>query len=211
VTARARTASDLICDITGPRISTATSTWPPRSAVITGAGSGFGLELARLGAKKGLNLVLTDVQQDALDEAVHELRSVGAKVAALRGDVSRPEDVQALADMLERIRTALGGKPLIITSGYRCRELNRAVGGVATSDHTLGCAADVVCPAYGTPYEVAKALAPQMARLGIGQLALEGIKGKSWIHLSSRTPARQADRVITITDAGTQLGIQPIA
>lgn len=73
------------------------------TVVITGAGSGFGLELARLGAQKGLNLVLTDVQQDALDAVVQELRGQKAKVAALRGDVSRPEDVQALADMcLER-------------------------------------------------------------------------------------------------------------
>lgn len=76
---------------------------PGLTAVITGAGSGFGLELARLGAKKGLNLVLTDVQQDALDEAVAELSAVGeqtgTKVAALRGDVSRAEDVQALADL----------------------------------------------------------------------------------------------------------------
>jgi short-subunit dehydrogenase len=73
------------------------------TVVITGAGSGFGLELARLGAQKGFNLVLTDVQQDALDAVVQELRGQKAKVAALRGDVSRPEDVQALADMcLER-------------------------------------------------------------------------------------------------------------
>ena len=73
------------------------------TVVITGAGSGFGLELARLGAKKGLNLVLTDVQQDALDDVVQELRGVRAKVAAVRGDVSRPEDVKALADLcLER-------------------------------------------------------------------------------------------------------------
>ena len=72
---------------------------PGQTAVITGAGSGFGLELARLGAKKGLNLVLTDVQQDALDAAVAELTAAGAKVAALRGDVSRAEDVQALADL----------------------------------------------------------------------------------------------------------------
>lgn len=74
-----------------------------QTAVITGAGSGFGLELARLGAKKGLNLVLTDVQQDVLDAAVAELSATGeqtgTKVAALRGDVSRAEDVQALADL----------------------------------------------------------------------------------------------------------------
>jgi len=70
-----------------------------QTAVITGAGSGFGLELARLAAAKGLNLVLTDVQQDALDAAVAELSAVGVQVAALRGDVSRAEDVQALADL----------------------------------------------------------------------------------------------------------------
>ena len=70
-----------------------------QTAVITGAGSGFGLELARLAAAKGLNLVLTDVQQDALDAAVAELTAVGVQVAALRGDVSRADDVQALADL----------------------------------------------------------------------------------------------------------------
>lgn len=73
------------------------------TAVITGAGSGFGLELARLGAQRGMNLVLTDVQQDALDAVVEELSAKGAQVAALRGDVSRATDVQALADLcLER-------------------------------------------------------------------------------------------------------------
>lgn len=70
-----------------------------QTAVITGAASGFGLELARLGAKRGLNLVLTDVQQDALDATVAELKATGVKVAALRGDVSRAEDVRALADL----------------------------------------------------------------------------------------------------------------
>ena len=76
---------------------------PGQTAVITGAGSGFGLELARFAAKQGLNLVLTDVQQDALDAAVAELSATGeqtgTQVAALLGDVSRAEDVQALADL----------------------------------------------------------------------------------------------------------------
>jgi NAD(P)-dependent dehydrogenase (short-subunit alcohol dehydrogenase family) len=70
-----------------------------RTAVITGAGSGFGLELARLGAERGLNLVLADVQADALDAVMAELQAKGAQVAAIRGDVSRAEDVQALADL----------------------------------------------------------------------------------------------------------------
>ena len=44
-------------------------TFKGRTAVITGAGSGFGLECARIGARLGMNLVLVDVQQDALDQA----------------------------------------------------------------------------------------------------------------------------------------------
>lgn len=119
--------------------------------------------------------------------------------------------VQALAEMLERVRTQLGGKPLIVTSAYRSREVNRAVGGVATSDHTLGHAADVLCPAFGTPYQVAKALVPHLQRLEIGQIILEGVKGKQWLHLSTRTPDKAMNRVITITDAGVQLGIQELA
>ena len=55
-----------------------------QTAVITGAGSGFGLELARLAAAKGLNLVLTDVQQDALDKAVAEMQAAGAQVLAMK-------------------------------------------------------------------------------------------------------------------------------
>ena len=40
-----------------------------KTAVLTGAGSGFGLECARIAAARGMHLVLVDVQQDALDAA----------------------------------------------------------------------------------------------------------------------------------------------
>ncbi len=80
-------------------MSTSLNLQAGQTAVITGAGSGFGLELARLGARQGLNLVLTDVQGDALDAAVAELTGLGAQVAALRGDVSSARDVQLLADL----------------------------------------------------------------------------------------------------------------
>ena len=46
-----------------------------KTAVLTGAGSGFGLECARIGAKLGMNLVLADVQQDALDKTVAEMEA----------------------------------------------------------------------------------------------------------------------------------------
>jgi zinc D-Ala-D-Ala carboxypeptidase len=115
-----------------------------------------------------------------------------------------------LAEMLERIRSTVG-VPITITSAYRCPTLNIAVGGVTSSDHTQGHAADIVAPGYGTPYEVAKLLAPLVSTLGIGQLILEGVKGKQWVHVSTHVPEKISNRIITITDAGAQVGIQVLA
>lgn len=67
-----------------------------KTAVLTGAGSGFGLECARIGARLGMNLVLADVQQDALDKAAAEITAAGAQVLSFRLDVSKAEEVEAL-------------------------------------------------------------------------------------------------------------------
>jgi NAD(P)-dependent dehydrogenase (short-subunit alcohol dehydrogenase family) len=67
-------------------------------AVITGGGSGFGLEFARAAAKHGMKLVLGDVQEDALDAAVREMRAAGAEAIGVRVDVSKAEEVKRLAD-----------------------------------------------------------------------------------------------------------------
>ena len=69
-----------------------------KTAVLTGAGSGFGLECARIGAKLGMNLVLVDVQQDALDQATAEMQALGAEVLAFRLDVSRADQMQAMSE-----------------------------------------------------------------------------------------------------------------
>ncbi len=68
-----------------------------KTAVLTGAGSGFGLECARIGAARGMNLVLVDVQQDALDAAKAELEAAGAQVLARKVDVSDAAQMEALA------------------------------------------------------------------------------------------------------------------
>jgi NAD(P)-dependent dehydrogenase (short-subunit alcohol dehydrogenase family) len=68
-----------------------------RTAVITGAGSGFGLQTALLAAREGMNVVLADVQADALDAAAEQLRALGAPVLAVRVDVSDGTQVGALA------------------------------------------------------------------------------------------------------------------
>ena len=68
-----------------------------KTAVLTGAGSGFGLECARMGARLGMNLVLVDVQQDALDQASAEMQAAGAEVASFRLDVSSADQMQAMS------------------------------------------------------------------------------------------------------------------
>ncbi len=67
-----------------------------KTAVLTGAGSGFGLECARIGAQLGMNLVLVDVQQDALDAAEQEMRAAGAQVLPRKVDVSSATQMEAL-------------------------------------------------------------------------------------------------------------------
>jgi NAD(P)-dependent dehydrogenase (short-subunit alcohol dehydrogenase family) len=66
-----------------------------KTAVITGAGSGFGLETARLAAQRGMNLVLVDVQADALDKAASEFKDV--EMLARVVDVAKADPMEALA------------------------------------------------------------------------------------------------------------------
>jgi len=73
-----------------------------RTAVLTGAGSGFGLECARMGAKLGMNLVLVDVQQDALDRARAEMEQAGVQVLARQVDVSKAAEMESLADAVQQ-------------------------------------------------------------------------------------------------------------
>lgn len=114
------------------------------------------------------------------------------------------------AEMLERIRTALG-VPVTVTSGYRAPAVNRAVGGVTSSDHAQGHAADIIAPGFGTPYQIAKKLAPLIDAMGIGQLIFEHVAGKTWVHVSTRMPEKISNRVITIGNSGARLGIQVAA
>ncbi|GBU15047.1 short-chain dehydrogenase [Polaromonas sp.] len=68
-----------------------------KTAVLTGAGSGFGLECARIAGRLGMNLVLVDVQQDALDLACTELKATGVEVLPFQLDVSNAEQMQAMS------------------------------------------------------------------------------------------------------------------
>jgi NAD(P)-dependent dehydrogenase (short-subunit alcohol dehydrogenase family) len=73
-------------------------TFAGRTAVITGGGSGFGREFARLAHRCDMNVVIADVQEDALEAARAELQAQGARVLALKTDVASAAAVEALAD-----------------------------------------------------------------------------------------------------------------
>ncbi len=83
------------------------------TAVITGAGSGFGLALARLCAQRGMNLALADVQADALELAQTELNLSGVKTLAHRVDVSKASDMAAFADAVSK---AFGAPNLVFNN-----------------------------------------------------------------------------------------------
>ena len=78
------------------------SNFKGKVAVLTGAGSGFGLECAKIGAQLGMKLVLVDVQKDALDAAQAQMQALGAEVMARLVDVSNESQMQALANDVQQ-------------------------------------------------------------------------------------------------------------
>jgi NAD(P)-dependent dehydrogenase (short-subunit alcohol dehydrogenase family) len=84
-----------------------------KTAVLTGAGSGFGLECARIAARLGMNLVLVDVQEDALEQAANELTAQGANVLACKVDVS---DATAMEQLALQVQQRFGAPHLVFNN-----------------------------------------------------------------------------------------------
>lgn len=111
---------------------------------------------------------------------------------------SVPDDlipnVKLTAIKLELVRKALG-KPIIITSGYRCPLLNARVGGVSTSAHTKGLAVDFHC-AYGTPKQICQRLID--AGVQFDKLIQEH---NQWVHIGF-SPSNNRQIVLTAVKQG---------
>jgi len=84
-----------------------------KTAVLTGAGSGFGLECARIGARLGMKLVLADVQQDALERAAAEMKAAGAEVLAQQVDVS---DAAQMGHLARRVQERFGAPHFVFNN-----------------------------------------------------------------------------------------------
>jgi hypothetical protein len=105
-----------------------------------------------------------------------------------------------LASFLERVKTALGGVPVMVNSAYRSKKVNDAVGSKDTSQHRLGCAADIRVPSL-TPDQVVKAI--MAAKLPYDQLIREFDR---WTHVSITNTLNGTPRgqVLIIDKAGTR-------
>lgn len=100
-------------------------------------------------------------------------------------------NLQRLAEFLEQVKTALDGKPIMINSGFRSKQVNDSVGSKDTSQHRIGCAADIRVPGM-TPDAVVRAVIA--AGLPYDQIIREF---DAWTHISvtntpDGTPRRQA-------------------
>jgi hypothetical protein len=105
-----------------------------------------------------------------------------------------------LAAFLEEVKTVLGGKPVMINSAFRCKQVNDAVGSKDTSQHRIGCAADIRVPGV-TPDEVVKAVIA--SGLEYDQVIREFDR---WTHISiPNKPGDKARKQALIIDkAGTR-------
>ena len=113
---------------------------------------------------------------------------------------SEINNLKRLAEMLEEVKTLLDGKPIMINSAFRSKAVNDAVGSKDTSQHRVGCAADIRVPGL-TPDQVVKAIIG--SSIAFDQIIREF---DSWTHISvpnspSGTPRKQA---LIIDKAGTR-------
>jgi hypothetical protein len=103
---------------------------------------------------------------------------------------SEINNLKRLAEMLEKVKTLLDGKPIMVNSAFRSKAVNDAVGSKDTSQHRVGCAADIRVPGL-TPDQVVKAIIG--SPIAYDQIIREF---DSWTHISvpnapSGTPRKQ--------------------
>ena len=103
--------------------------------------------------------------------------------------------LRVVASLMELVRINLGSKPINISSGFRCDELNTRIGGAENSAHCQGYAVDFTCPAFGSPDKIFLALKNDADLLEYDQLILEG----TWIHLSFAPTKRKQNLIADFT------------
>lgn len=129
-----------------------------------------------------------------------------SEVAARNGWDNTPNEVEVenlkrLATLLEKVKSAVGMKPVMINSGFRSKKVNDSVGSKDTSQHRLGCAADIRVPGM-TPRQVVDACIANA--VPFDQIILEF---DSWTHISvpNTLDTKPRGQRLIIDKAGTRL------
>jgi hypothetical protein len=103
------------------------------------------------------------------------------------------------ATKLEKVRVLLGNLPIHIDSGYRCPELNIAVGSHPSSQHLKGEAVDFICQEYGSALQIARTIVANKDLVRYDQLILE----HTWVHISFSSPTVVArGEVLSLLNGG---------
>lgn len=118
-----------------------------------------------------------------------------SQTAARSGIDNTPDEtillnLRHLAKTLELVRTTLGNVPIIISSGYRCPDLNKAIKGAKSSAHLTGLAVDFTAPKFGTVLQTARAIAA--SDLVFDQIIYEFGR---WVHLGVSAPGATLARM----------------
>jgi hypothetical protein len=110
------------------------------------------------------------------------------------------ENLKRLAQFLEEVKAALGGRPIMVNSAFRCKQVNDAVGSKDSSQHRIGCAVDFRVPKL-TPDEVVRIIIS--AGLPYDQVIREFDR---WTHVSiPNTPdAKPRNQALIIDKQGTR-------
>lgn len=134
-----------------------------------------------------------------LEEMTH------SEIGARKGYDNTPNEkevsnLRRLCGLLEKVKEVIGNKPVFINSGFRSKQVNDAVGSKDSSQHRLGCAADIRVPGM-TPKQIISACI--LARLPYDQIILEF---DSWVHIS--VPNTESDvprnKALIIDKLGTR-------
>jgi zinc D-Ala-D-Ala carboxypeptidase len=134
-----------------------------------------------------------------LEEMTH------SDIGSRKGYDNTPNDrevanLRRLCGLLEKVKEVVGNKPVFINSGFRSKQVNDAVGSKDSSQHRIGCAADIRVPGM-TPKQVISACI--LARLPYDQIILEF---DAWVHISVPSTAEDVPRnkALIIDKLGTR-------
>lgn len=135
--------------------------------------------------------IITITKNISLNELLASNTATARKIDNMPSQQVLQNLIDSAVNLWQPVREILG-VPIIISSGYRCSALNKAVGGSKTSAHMSGFAIDFTAPKFGTPKLIVPHIVRKLKEKGIGfdQAIIEYPNSpRSWVHLGYKHPS----------------------